>query len=119
MVLVLFVLPCILVIGEKLIERTSFVMKGIKVDLSEYEDFGTMRVKGHMHGWVEGIIEGDVDAVVYGRVHAAVVANNLSIEMQEHDPQAAEKAKQAYADELNAQNEDELANQEGGTNDEV
>lgn len=119
MVLVLFVLPCILVIGEKLIERTSFVMKGIKVDLSEYEDFGTMRVKGHMHGWVEGIIEGDVDAVVYGRVHAAVVANNLSIEMQEHDPHAAEKAKQAYADELNAHNEDDSAKQEGGTNDEV
>lgn len=126
MVLVLFVLPCILVIGDKLIERTRFVMKGVKVDLSEYEDFGTMRVKGHMHGWVEGIIEGDVDAVVYGRVHAAVMANNLSIEMQESDPHAAEKAKQAYANEINAQKEDEqtvkeveTAEQEGGTSDEV
>lgn len=118
MVLVLFVLPCILVIGDKLIERTSFEMKGVKVDLSEYEDFGTMRVKGHIHGWVEGIIEGDVDAVVYGRVHAAVLANNLSIEMQEHDPLAAEKAKQAYAGELNTQNVSE-EKQEGGTSDEV
>ena len=118
MVLVLFVLPCILVIGDKLIERTSFEMKGVKVDLSEYEDFGTMRVKGHMHGWVEGIIEGDVDAVVYGRVHAAVLANNLSIEMQEHDPLAAEKAKQSYASEMNGQSVSD-EKQEGGTSDEV
>lgn len=118
MILVLFVLPCILVIGDKLIERTSFVMKGVKVDLSEYEDFGRMRVKGHMHGWVEGIIEGEVDVVVYGRVHAAVLANNLSIEMQEHDSHAAEKAKKAYASELYAEN---VTNEEveGGTNDEV
>ena len=118
MVLVLFVLPCILVIGDKLIERTRFVMKGVKVNISEYEDFGRMRVKGHMHGWVEGIIEGEVDALVYGRVHAAVMANNLSIEMQESDPLAAEKAKQAYADEVNAQNTED-AEQKGGTSDEV
>ena len=117
MILVLFVLPCILVIGDKLIERTRFVVKGVGVDLSEYEDFGVMRVKGHMHGWVEGIIEGEVDAVVYGRVHAAVMANNLSIEMEEHDPHAAEKAKQAYADQLNTQ--EDSNEQEGGTNDEA
>ena len=52
------------------------------IDVSEYEDFGRMQVKGRMHGWVEGIIEGDVDATVYGRVHAAVISNNLAIEMQ-------------------------------------
>ena len=119
MVLVLLVLPSILIIGDKLIERTSFVMKGINVPVSEYEDFGTMRVKGHVHGWVEGIIEGEVDAVVYGRMHAAVLANNLSIEMQEHDPLAAEKAKKAYADSLNTQEKEEEVKQEGGTNDEA
>ena len=118
MILVLFVLPCILVIGDKLIERTRFVVKGVKVDLSEYEDFGVMRVKGQMHGWVEGIIEGEVDAVVYGRVHAAVMANNLSIEMEEHDPHAAEKAKQAYASSLSPENVSEKE-VEGGTNDEA
>ena len=92
-------------------------MKGVKVDVSEYEDFGRMRVKGRMHGWVEGIIEGEVDAIVYGRVHAAVVSNNLSIDMQEYDPNAAEKAKQAYADKTYEVTEDN--NVEGGNEDEV
>ncbi len=105
MILVLFVLPCILVIGEKIIERTSFSMKGAGIDVSEYEDYGLMRVKGHMHGWVEGIIEGDVDAIVHGRVHAAVISNNLSVEMKESDPLAMEKARKAYAEEIMEQEE--------------
>ncbi len=119
MILVLFVLPCILVIGEKIIERTSFEMKAVKVDVSEYEDFGRMRVKGRMHGWVEGIIDGEVDATVYGRVHAAVVSNNLSIEMQEYDPQATEKAKKEYVEQQVAAGNEGVGNQEGGTSDEA
>lgn len=121
MILVLFVLPCLLVIGDKLIERTSFAMKGVSVDVSEYEDFGTMRVKGRMHGWVEGVIDGEVDAVVMGRVHAAVVSNNLSIDMKEHDPLAVEKAKKAYVDEVQESSNSNVKenNVEGGNNDEV
>ena len=120
MVLVLFVLPCILVIGNKLIERTSFSMKGAGIDVSEYEDFGLMRVKGNMHGWVEGIIEGEVDATVYGRVHAAVVSNNLLVEMQEADPLATEKAKQQYIEKVKEQETNVESNKEkGGSKDEV
>ena len=44
MLLVLLVLPCVLVIGDKIIEKTSFEMKGIAI--SEFEENGTMRVKG-------------------------------------------------------------------------
>lgn len=120
MILVLFVLPCILVIGNKIIERSSFSMKGASIDVSEYEDFGLMRVKGHMHGWVEGIIEGDVDATVYGRVHAAVISNNLAIEMQKADPDATEKARQVYADEILEQEKiREKKSMKGGTTDEA
>lgn len=115
MILVLFVLPCILVIGEKIIERTSFSMKAPGLDVVEREERGLMQVKGHMHGWVEGIIEGDVDAIIHGRVHAAVISNNLSIEMQEADPLATEKAKQVYVDELREKQE----NVEGGAADEA
>lgn len=110
MILVLFVLPCILVIGDKIIERTSFSMKGANIDVSEYEDYGHMHVKGRMNGWVEGVIVGEVDAMISGRVHAAVISNNLSIEMQEEDPLAVEKAKQAYAK--------EIKEKEGGNRDE-
>ena len=96
MLLVLFVLPCVLVIGDKIIEATSFQMKG--PDVSEREDRGMMRVKGKMHGYVEGIIDGDVDAVVYGRVHAAVVSGNLSVDMQQADEFAVEKAKKKFVE---------------------
>ena len=91
MLLVLFVLPCILVIGNKLIDATSFAFKG--PNITEREDMGTMRVKGKLHGYVDGYIDGDVDAIVHGRVHAAVVAGNLSVDMQEEDPNAVEKAR--------------------------
>ena len=94
-------------------------MKGVKVDMSEYEEFGKMRVKGRIHGWVEGVIDGEVDAVVLGRVHAAVISNNLFIDMQEQDIYAVEKAKEAYVTEMN---EAEVTNkdmEEGGNDDEV
>ena len=94
MLLVLFVLPCVLVIGDKIIEATSFQVKG--PDISEREDMGTMRVKGRLHGYVDGYIDGDVDVIVHGRVHAAVVAGNLSVDMQEADPNAVEKAKRTF-----------------------
>ena len=94
MLLVLFVLPCVLVIGNKIIDATSFEMKG--PDIQEREDVGTMHVKGRMHGYVEGYIEGEVDAIVRGRVHAAVISGNLAVDVEEEDPDAVRKAKQSY-----------------------
>jgi predicted RND superfamily exporter protein len=93
MLLVLFVLPCVLVIGNRIIDATSFEMKG--PDILEREDVGTMHVKGRLHGYVEGYIEGEVDAIVRGRVHAAVVSDSLAVEMQKQDPDAVQKARQA------------------------
>ena len=115
MILVLFVLPCILVIGEKIIERTSFSMKGAGIDLSEYEDFGHMHVKGQVNGWIEGLVVGEVDAVISGRVHTMVVSDSLSIEMQEADPNAVEKAKQDYTERINTA----IEAVEGGSTDEA
>ena len=93
-ILVLFVLPAVLVIGNKIIDSTSFEMKG--PDITQREDIGTMHVKGRMHGYVEGVIDGEVDAIVRGRVHAAIVSGNLSVDMQEADPDAVKKAKNTY-----------------------
>ena len=94
MLLVFFALPCILVIGSRIIDATSFEMKS--GNITQREDMGTMRVKGRLHGYVDGYIDGEVDAIVHGRVHAAVVAGNLSVEMEEADPYAVEKAKQQF-----------------------
>ena len=105
MLLVLFVLPCVLVIGNKIIEATSFEMKG--PDIQEREDVGTMHIRGRMHGYVEGIIDGEVDAVVRGRVHAAVVSGNLDVQMQEEDECAVENAKRTFAAETAARERQE------------
>ena len=91
MILVLFVLPCLLVIGNKIIDATSFQVKG--PDIVEREDVGTMHVKGHMLGYVEGFVDGEVNAIVRGRVHAAVVSGNLALDMQEENPDAVAQAK--------------------------
>ena len=95
MILVMFVLPCVLVVGNQIIEKTSFSMKG--PEISQREDLGMMRVRGKLHGYVEGIIDGDVDAVVYGRIHAAVMSGNLNVDMQQADTAAVEKAKLQFA----------------------
>ena len=105
MLLVLFVLPCVLVIGNKIIDATSFEMKG--PDIQEREDVGTMHIRGRMHGYVEGIIDGEVDAVVRGRVHAAVVSGNLDVQMQEEDESAVENAKRTFAAETAARERQE------------
>ena len=44
---------------------------------------------------MEGFIDGEVDAILRGRVHAAIVSGNLSLDMQEKDPDAVKKARQA------------------------
>ena len=93
MVLVLFVLPCILVIGDKIIERTTFEMKGI--DIGEREETGTMLVKGHVRGYVQGVIDAEVDGVLHGRVHAAI-ATGGTVDVAEENPNAAEEAKQMF-----------------------
>ena len=123
MVLVLFVLPCILVVGDKFIEKTSFEMKGIPI--SEFEEKGIMRVNGHMRGYVEGVIEGNVDGIVYGRVHAAVSSNKMPIEVEEYDEYAVRKARRAFRHEEKDKFQDtslvskmkETMEQEGGTSD--
>lgn len=94
MLLVLFVLPCMLVIANRIIDATSFEMKG--VDVSEFEDMGIMRVKGRMHGYVEGLIDGEVNAIVHGRVHAAIVSGNLAVDVLEEDPNAVQTVKQEF-----------------------
>ena len=109
MVLVLFVLPGILVLGDKIIERTSFEMKGI--DIGEREETGTMLVKGHVRGYVSGVIDAEVDGVLHGRVHAAIATGGI-VDVKEEDPDAVEKAKEMIYKDIPEQN------LEGGDDDE-
>ena len=80
-ILVMFVLPQILMVGEKIIERTSFeVSVPIKLD----RGFGTVRVDGFVRGQINGTVVGEMHALVRGEVAAVVTMGSL----QQIDPGA-------------------------------
>lgn len=70
-ILVLFVLPQILVLGDIIIEKTSFVLKKAGV-INHTATSGNLAVKGHVRGYVNGIVDADIRGVIQGSVSALV-----------------------------------------------
>ena len=70
MCLVLLVLPSILVLGDSIINRTSFKMKPILPPAKRA--VGTMRVRGHVRGYISGVIDANIDGVLTGEINASV-----------------------------------------------
>jgi predicted RND superfamily exporter protein len=68
--LVLFVLPQTLLIGDIIIEKTSFTLKReLAVPLPAS---GRIRMNGHIRGYVNGVIDGDFAGVIEGEMGAVV-----------------------------------------------
>lgn len=78
-ILVMFVLPQILMVGEKIIERTSFE---VSVPIKLNRGFGTVRVDGFVRGQINGTVIGEMHALVRGEV-AAVVTMGAMQEVNE------------------------------------
>ncbi|WP_026657404.1 MMPL family transporter [Butyrivibrio sp. AC2005] len=72
--LVMFVLPQILLIGAKIIDKTSFE---VSVPLVIERDMGLMRIDGTIQGQINGTIIGEVHAVVRGDVRAFIQSGNI------------------------------------------
>ena len=68
--LVLFVLPAFLVLGDSIIERTSFKLKGIETKTKTAT--GTVRVQGHVRGYINGIVDADIHGIIHGQLNASV-----------------------------------------------
>ena len=68
--LVLLVLPSILVLGDSIIERTSFKMPAI--DLNIKNTSGTMHVQGHLRGYVSGVVDADFNGILHGQMNVSV-----------------------------------------------
>lgn len=66
--LVLFVLPAILVLGDSIIERTSFKIKGLEPKTKTSS--GTVRIQGHIRGYISGMVDANVDGVLHGQLNA-------------------------------------------------
>ena len=71
--LVLFILPSILVLGDSIIERTSFRLKAFEPKAKVAS--GTIRVQGHVRGYVSGIIDADIEGIIHGQINASVSTN--------------------------------------------
>ena len=80
-ILVLFVLPSILVLGDSIIERTSFKMKGL--DLNIKNPNGTMRVQGHLRGYISGVVDADFNGILHGQMNVSVSTDTTIEELPE------------------------------------
>ena len=74
-VLVLAVLPQILLVGDSIVERTSFAMKA-PIDLTRINRTasGNMRVSGRVRGYVNGVIDAEIKGTLNGTLNAAVTS---------------------------------------------
>ncbi len=72
----MFVLPQILLVGDRIIELTAFVMN---MPLQTKQKTGTMRIDGFVRGHVDGNISGVVHAIVKGNVSAYVESGDIEI----------------------------------------
>ena len=87
--LVLFVLPSILVLGDSIIERTSFKMKSLELPIRSAS--GTMYVHGHVRGHISGIVDGEFSGVIRGEMNATV-STDTEISTEEEQEGGAEHA---------------------------
>ena len=81
-VLVLAVLPQILVLGDTVIERTSFEMPAL--DRKVRQASGTMHVNGRVRGYISGIIDAEVHGVLTGQINASIATGDVEM-MEEHE----------------------------------
>lgn len=71
-VLVLAVLPQILVLGDNIIEHTSFELNRINLSSKNYT--GTIRVQGRLRGRVNGVMEGSFYGIIRGEMDAMITS---------------------------------------------
>ena len=74
MVLVLFVLPSLLVLGDSIIERTRINIAPIVPPAVEKD--GRTRVRGRVKGQVTGWIDGQYDGVIQGQMNLSLASDS-------------------------------------------
>ena len=72
----MFVLPQILLVGDKVIELTAFVMN---MPVHTKQRSGSMRIDGVVRGHIDGNIVGVVHAVVKGNVNAYIESDGMQM----------------------------------------
>ncbi len=68
-VLVVFVLPQILLLGDTIIEKTAL---NINIDRKEKEMVGRIAISGHVKGYVQGEIDADMQGILIGDANVSL-----------------------------------------------
>ena len=76
-VLVLAVLPQILVLGDTIIERTSFEMPTL--DRKVHTASGTMRVSGRVRGYINGVVDAEINGILTGQINASIATGDVEV----------------------------------------
>ena len=82
MILVMGVLPQLLLLGDSIVEKTSFNI-GRPTQLQSLQ--GAMRINGHVRGYINGFVDADVRGFVNGTVSASIDIGKVEMEQ---DPNA-------------------------------
>ena len=77
MVLVMCVLPQILLLGDSLVEKTSFT---IGLHPATQQLHGAMRVNGHVRGYINGYVDAEIHGRVNGTVSASIDIGDVQME---------------------------------------
>lgn len=85
-ILVLGVLPSILVLGDSIIERTSFKLKTPERRKLQSAS-GTMKLDGHVKGYVCGMIDADFSGTLDGDLSANVISGSSASALPASDPE--------------------------------
>ena len=84
-VLVLAVLPQILVVGDIIIEKSSFELKG-KINLTPQNFTGLTRVNGLIRGQVNGTLDGNFSGFVRGDMNVTLITGGAESVSDPDDP---------------------------------
>ncbi len=95
MLLVLGVLPQILVLGDTIIEKTSFILKA---PIVTKRASGTLRVHGRVRGYVNGIVDAEIHGTIQGSLNAVVDTGSLE-EKPDQEEKRLPAAEEGHHDE--------------------
>lgn len=82
--LVMFVLPPTLLLGDLIIEKTSFTLKR-RETVQRRSDY--MRVNGHIRGYVSGMVDAQISGVIQGEISAQLDSDSAVSLKQRVDEQ--------------------------------
>ncbi len=82
MILVMTILPQILLLGNKIIDRTGFKLKGMPEAKTQA---GYIKVNGHVRGHVSGMVDAKVSGTIFGDMDAVIEGNIENKEANDYE----------------------------------